>query len=59
MRKEKYPPEPHFVYDGRIEVACPRVFLLTTTNVLSNVTCSGKKAFGAGALGLYLEGDTR
>jgi hypothetical protein len=25
------------------------------TNVFSNVTCSGKKAFGPGAMGLYLE----
>jgi len=29
------------------------------TNVLSNVTCSGKKAFGPGAMGLYLEGHPR
>ncbi len=32
---------------------------VTNTNVLSNVTCSGKKAFGPGAMGLYLEGHPR
>jgi len=31
----------------------------SNTNVLSNVTCSGKKAFGPGAMGLYLEGHLR
>ena len=29
------------------------------TNVLSNVACSGKKAFGPRAMGLYLEGHPR
>ncbi len=31
----------------------------TNTNVLSNVACSGKKAFRPGAMGLYLEGHPR
>ena len=33
--------------------------LVTNTNVLSNVTCSGKKAFGPRAMGFYLEGHPR
>jgi len=28
--------------------------ITTNTKVLSNVACSGKKAFGPGAMGLYL-----
>src|SRR3990172_12681379 len=34
-------------------------FPVSNTNASSNITCEGKKAFGPGAMGLYLEGHPR